>query len=210
MKNLIKHLLENNFEEILSRSLLHCHAQGLHSIMLLEAPGKTIRLYVAVKGNDLHKNFYRNFKNNGMSIAFHPHHCNLTLHCIKGWFYNWEVTEGSIGECIETTKFLYKSKIKSGDTDFTKVQDNAGLQTTNYRLMKEGDCVMMKANEIHTVACPSDQVTSWIVFEGKENGKHVDYCWSNQDLTKQDFSGLYQKTNAATIHDLISLSGILV
>ena len=109
MKTLIKHLLENNLEEILSKSLLHCHCLGVHSIILLNSTAKTIRLYVAEKGNELYRNQPSRVSSGlPMAVSFHPHHCNLTIHVVKGILLNWIVKESEIG--FEIDKYLYQNQ----------------------------------------------------------------------------------------------------
>ena len=206
MQQLVKHLLANNLDEILSKSLLHCHCKGLHSIMLSESLEKTIRLYICVPENEMHKNFPENFGNNDMTIAFHPHHCNLTLHCIKGRFLNWEVKEVSAG--IVTTKYKYHSKIKEGDLSFEKL-DTAYLETTMYRWLYEGNAVQMKANEIHTVACEYGKLSAWLVYEGKEDDKYNSLCWSNTNVNSQNFNGLYVKPTHNEVLELLTMVGLL-
>src|SRR6478752_10393471 len=98
MKHLISHLIKNYLEEIVNKSLLHCHCKGLHSIMLLESPGKTIRLFISTPQSEMYKNLPETFNyekatgeslfhSKKMSIAFHPHHCNVTLHVINGCIF---------------------------------------------------------------------------------------------------------------------------
>lgn len=201
MKHLIQHLLDNNIEEILNRSLLDCHVKGLHSIMLLECPEKTIRLYVATKEHELYKNLPENAAN-GLSIAFHPHHCNLTLHVVKGEILNWvaEVGEGKRGKAL--SKWKYQSAIKEGETRFKHIGYEK-IDTVDYQWLKTGECSMMKANEIHTVGVGKGEVAAWLVYEGLENREYNPYCWSNTALDKEDFKGLYNKPTLEQIIDLL-------
>ena len=57
MKHLIKHLIDNHMENIISRSLKNCHCTGLHSIMLSESPEKTIRLFISDEKSEMYKNY---------------------------------------------------------------------------------------------------------------------------------------------------------
>lgn len=211
MKQLIKHLWENNREEILSRSLLNCHCKGLHSIMLSEAPGKTIRLYISIPDSDM----YKNFPNPGeevidMSIAFHPHHCNLTLHCIKGELLNWELEEdlGGGDHALLLNKYRYHSQITEGNGYFEMIGPSV-LRSTRYHWLRRGYSTHLKAKDIHTVAVMKGELVAWLVYEGKEDPTYQSFCWSNSDLTKQDLSDLYQKPTPDVVEDLLKLVGLL-
>jgi hypothetical protein len=206
MKQLIKHLLQNNLEEILSRSLLNCHVKGLHSIMLSESPAKTIRLYVATPDHELYRNHYSEM-DSVMSLAFHAHHCNLTLHCIKGILFNWEVVEDDNGS-IELQKYIYHSKITEGDLSFEKI-GTGKLRTTCHRYVNEGEAVFMKADQIHTVACEKNKLCAWLVYEGKEDKSYKPYCWTHSNVNNIDYSQLYQKPTEKQIMKLLKQIGLL-
>lgn len=202
MKNLIKHLIENNIDEIVSKSIYNCHVKGLHSIMLLECPEKTIRLYVCSPSSDMAKNYPERI-NEGMSLAFHPHHCNLTLHCVKGNFLNWEVEERQDYDSLCLDKYVYHSHIKEGEMSFEFISKGY-LKTKEFRRVYEGQSVMMKANEIHSVACPIGEYTAWLVYEGKEDANYTSYCWTNSDPNTIDKSILYQKMTKEQIKYLLT------
>jgi len=52
--DLIRHFVRENEDEVLAKSLLHCHGNNIHSIMLSEKKnGGTIRLFVAEPGHNL-------------------------------------------------------------------------------------------------------------------------------------------------------------
>lgn len=196
MKTLIGHLIENNLDEIISKSLFNCHVKGMHSIMLLESPGKTIRLYVAEPDNELWANHPDNIKNGGtLSLAFHPHHCNLTIETVVGSLYNWEVVEVANGVSdLILDKFIYQSQIIDGDIFFKRANpDKVGIKTTNITWLPKGTSLPMKANAIHTVYCSRSEYTAWLVYEGLEDKNYVSNAYSNTDLTKESFEGLYQK-----------------
>lgn len=96
MKALIKHLWKTHQEEIVAKSFLHCHVRNVHSIMFMDTPEKTIRLYIADLRNELFYNYPDNYKMKQMTTAFHPHHCDLTLHCVKGSLTSWAVKESTV------------------------------------------------------------------------------------------------------------------
>lgn len=212
MNYLVQHLFQTNREEILSKSLLDCHVKGLHSIMLLDCPGKTIRLYIAMPGHNLADNFPDNdgcFQK-PLSLAFHPHHCELTLHCVKGKFTNIEMTEtGMPGDVFhEYDRFRYRSKIKDGEMAFTPI-GSTKLTCKSLRNLTPNTKIFMPANSIHTVAAFGNEVTAWLVYEGREDAEYLPYAWCNHDLNKIDISGLYRKPTLTEVQVLLSEAGLL-
>lgn len=207
MKQLIKHLWNNNREEIISKSLLNCHVEGVHSIMLSECPGKTIRLYVAQIGNKLNDNFPEKQGTTPMSVGFHPHHCNLTLHCIQGELLNWIITPRSYGP-LRLTHFEYQSKITKGELLFKEIGEQDFIGTSAYTL-KPGGVAQMKASDIHTVACSSEYLSAWLVYEGKEDPDYKSYCWSNCDPNLIDTSNLYQPCHELEIIGLLEQCNLM-
>lgn len=206
MKHLIKHLWKNNQEEIVSKSFLHCHVKNVHSIMFIDTPEKPIRLYISDLRNELFYNYPDNYKLRKMTTAFHPHHCALTLHCIKGDFMNWIVEESAEG--LSATKYLYHSQITEGQAKFEK-QGDVFLKTLHHRLVNAGESLEMKATDIHTIACAPDAITAWFVYEGKENKDYQPLCWSNNELDNETLSGMYQKPTALDIERLLNSVGLI-
>lgn len=207
MTELIKHLIKENFDLILSKSLINCHCEGLHSIMFLESPEKTIRLFVAEEGNQLAANSFAN----PLSVAFHSHHCNVTLHCIKGQFKNITVSQKQkvTGDPqIEFKKFLYQSKITQNEIRFVP-EGTEAIFLNNIETVKEGEAVHMRAKEIHTVCCPANILSAWFVYEGKEDSEYKPYCWTNTDLMNQDFSFLYKPMDKTTLVRLLIRCGLI-
>lgn len=209
MKNLIKHLLINNLEEIQKKSLLNCHCMGLHSIMLLESPGKTIRLYVADVGNELYKNYPTEIYNNGtLSLGFHDHHCNLTLDVIKGELLNWTIIQSDRGfnEPGMLTKFKYQSAILNGSMEIIDTYESIRLCTKKIERLPYGHSTHMLARDIHTVACYPDQVTAWLVYEGLENNEYEPFIYHNANISTPNLMHslkLYQKPTYSQIIDLL-------
>jgi len=202
-KHLVKHLWRQHEELITEKSFLHCHAKGVHSIMLIEKPEHTIRLFVAEPGNDLCLNYSFDSE---MSVAFHPHHCDVTLHVIKGCLQNKIVEESDNG--IALNKFIYHSKIKENETKFERV-GAVVLSVVGVNDLLPNQSIFMPADTIHTVAAPRNGLTAWFVYEGKENPNYIPYCASNVDLTKHDFSGLYQKPTRDQVGQLLQKCDLL-
>jgi hypothetical protein len=203
MKHLVKHLVENNLNEIVSKSILNCHCEGLHSIMLLDSKGKTIRLYISLPKNKLYRNFPKNFNKTKMSIAFHPHHCNLTIHCIMGKIFNWNVKESRTG--LSVNKYKYSSQITEGRLAFEKISSTF-VETINQLWIKEGQSLNLNAKTIHTIACESDKLNAWLVYEGNEDNHYDSFCLSNDEgLNLKKATKLYKKPTSDEVIYLLKL-----
>lgn len=198
MKALINHLLDNNKEEILQKSIRNCHAIGVDSIMLLEAPGKTIRLYVCNPHHELWKDD---------AIAYHPHHCNLTLLCVHGSFIN-DVAQFQDHPNGGYRKYLYKSKIKDNESGFD-FQGFATLEMCVSRRYQEDQFVEMHASEIHTVQVARDKSAAWLVFEGREDINYKPFCWSSGDPNTKLSLELYQPMTIREIRNALMIAKLL-
>lgn len=207
MKELIRHLIHENMFEMMEKSLLDCHCVGLHSIMLIDTPEKRVRMFVSTCESEMWQNHHLNISRHPMSIGFHPHHCNLTLHVVKGEIKNWIVKPDPKGE-VEMSKFLYQSKITKGETSF-KYLGQEKLLTVTDNIIKAGESVFMHADEIHTVAVPRGQVAAWMVYEGNEYPGYEPYIWSNSDLTALKTDHLYRKAKPSEIVELLAEANLL-
>lgn len=196
MKTLVKHLVENHLDEIVEKSIFNCHCLGLHSIMLLDSPEKTIRMYYSTAMSSMYKNLPETFLNKEMTLGFHSHHCNLTLECIKGRFLNWEVSKQKSNEnySIQARAYKYQSKIKDGELQFKELGE-VHLNTTAYRWVSVGEAVHMPADQIHTVATELGCDAAWLVYEGKEDAEYDSLCYSNSNPNLVDTTFLYVKPN---------------
>jgi hypothetical protein len=209
MKELVRHLVRNNLQQIVDRSLLNCHVVGLHSIMLLESPGKTIRLFYADENHELYKNDVVNYPYlDTLSVAVHPHHCNVTLHCIKGSLTNFEFEQfpKSTGICTPVNKWVYQSQITNGETIFSLEGMERLVLTKNF-LFTKGSVRQMQANQLHTVWVNRGVEAAWLVYEGAEDPTYIPYCWSNVELDKCDFSNLYQKMPEHQVLNILNKAG---
>lgn len=204
MKALVDHLLTCNREQILSRSLMHCHAHCVHSIMLLECPGKTIRLFVAEPGHLLGGNNPIDFRER-QSVGFHAHHCELTLVPTTSSVWNWTVEKDAPTgwESFVCDEFQYQSAITHGKIGFEKIGSRQ-LATKEFRKMHAGEAVYMDAEQIHTVYVPSLTWGAWFALEGRENPAHDNHCWSMSALDKEDFSGFYKPMAETELERLLA------
>jgi hypothetical protein len=216
MKALIKHLLCNNINEILSKSFMNCHVIGLHSIMLLESAGKTIRLYITTPDHELWKNEFVDLNTMHpipMPLGFHPHHCNLTLHGAYGNFSNWIIREGNKPsylksyECsqIQLRKYSYKSKISAGEIAFDFKGFSDMWWANDIRKISKGDTVTLLAKNIHTVTVNRGVVAAWFVYEGLEDETYESACYSNANEAEINKPNpmLYQKMFEWRLRELL-------
>jgi len=212
-KPFIQHCLQNNLETILSRSLLNCHCRGLHSIVLKENQGDTIRLFITEEDCELYMNLPEHSGRFGrnMSLSFHPHHCNLTLHCVKGSITNWTIrkpkkTQDDHLHAFWITEWEYTSQITHGRIGFDSLGTVPMLED-KLTVLNEGDHIAMHASEIHTVG--SKVPSAWFVYEGKEDPNYKATCFSNAPLDRFSNKGLYSKMDIEVVEKLLSMAGLL-
>jgi hypothetical protein len=202
MKTLVTHLVREHLAEIANKSLLDCHVRGLHSIMLLDTPEQRVRLFVATERHEL----WRNTAESLGSIAAHPHHCNITLHCIQGAFVNLEYAISKTGKYLP---YIYRSALLNGTGGFTKSQRNGPVALIGQRAVGVGDSLALPAYHIHSVSVPPGQRAAWFVYEGKEDAQYSSLSYSDQDLEQADFQGLYGKMDEQQVISLLVEVGLL-
>lgn len=211
MKNLITHLLQTNMEEIVKSSYINCHVHGLHSIMIVDKPGSRVRMYVAESGCALKDCTPDKIKFGGkLPLGFHAHHCALTFEIVKGVLNNWIVFPSSFGGNYKGfNSYRFKSPILEETGGFDLVGKDLFMITDKVERLYEGHITRMEADQIHTVSIDETKITSWIVYEGKENPDFQNLTFSNIDLLNGHFEGLYIKPDADDIMRIIKMSGIL-
>lgn len=217
MKALIKSLFLNK-EEIINKSILNCHTNGLHSIYL-SGEHKLIRMFIAEPGCSLgivpkeSKPLYLTPTEIDFTIhpiAIHPHHCDIALVPVCGDLFNWEFSLqptdfdkdiGTIG------LWQYRSKISHGEIGFKKIGET-GLSFVGGVRLSEGQLWSLSASSLHTVSVNPDQYTAWVVVEGNENKDYNSVAYSNLDLSQIDTTDLYQKMNVDKFYELMHEIGV--
>src|SRR5688500_12968780 len=106
---------KDKLEWMASKSLRDCHAVGVDSIVFQVEP--TVRAFFC---NENH-NFWRNVPGEKLSIAIHPHHCDITLVPIFGTMYN--VVAIAAGVTGEYRAFKFESPIKNESGRFVDLQE---------------------------------------------------------------------------------------
>ncbi len=199
---LIEHLWRTNREQILAQSRMNCHAHNVHSIMLLNSPGRTIRLFVALPGHELWKNqawYVR--QGEDMSVGFHPHHCELTLQTVIGAIQNWVIEPG---DDFKLTEFKYQSYLRNGLGGFERLGP-VSMSTYSSRIYFAGESVYLPANAIHTIACSRSKLAAWLVFEGREDSDYTARCYSTSNLEDVQLEEMYQPASEDQIEELLRL-----
>lgn len=205
--DMVEHLVRHRIDAITNQSYLNCHVTGLHSIMLIDTPGQRVRLFYADTNHELWRNEPTRFKEKGLAIGFHPHHCDLTLKVVQGKVLNWVVTEipntQSTNRPLILNRYLHESAItQKGKISFSLISRDHHFTTKRLAVIGETIAIRLGANELHTVAVPEGESAAWLVMEGREDAEYDPFCYSNTDLEKVDFSKLYQKP---TTRDVIKI-----
>lgn len=209
IQTLIRHLVMEHMEQITTQSYLHCHAKGLHSIMLLNSPEQTIRLFYADMEHTLWRNFPAGIGQGPMSIGFHSHHCNITLHVILGKIFNWIVAPAQKGFILDA--YAWNSPIKGGAGDFALYQQGITLDTVAYTQLDEqvNPVDVLDAQAIHTVAIEHGKPAAWLVYEGREDPAYEPITMSNADLSTADLSGMYIKPTDEQLRTILIATGLI-
>lgn len=194
----------SRYSVILEKSLSHTHCRGLHSLVFRDKPNM-LRLYFADSDHELWRNELFWSEANGerkfvynMSIALHSHKQDIRLFPIFGKVYNTLFVR--YGPCISFNAYRYTSPILNTKPGFQHV----GLERLGYantlRLFSE---TFMRAEELHTIYVPRGQKAAWLIEEGKEDLNYDNTCFSNHDLTKYSFEGLYQPMTGDKAHIIL-------
>lgn len=186
---------------IASKSLRDCHVKGLDSVMLDDTPGKRVRAYITRSDHEMWKNncglSISRAKDHAMSLAFHPHHCHLTLTPIFGrtWNIILKAEKPTGGLRLDQyprrlDEFKYVSQITEGKGGFA----GTGMKKTFYVdwewYLTESS--YMDAKEIHTIYVPKAETSAWFVHERAEDPSYAGLNYSNTDLELWSASELYK------------------
>lgn len=204
MKHLLHHLTREHLPEIAANSFLNCHARGLHSIMLLNSPEHRVRLFITGRDHVLYRNTGNPAKR--LSLAVHPHHCNLSLELVRGSLTNLNYELADDGEL---RPFYYVSGIHNPAGAFIARTDRPGATFVGATTLEVGQALALPASALHTVMVRKGQIAAWFVYEGREDQNYLSYSYANHDLEKFDFSGLYQRPTPPQVMDLIFSADLL-
>lgn len=198
---LLKHLWRTQPERMAYGSFMDCHVKGLHSVMLINRRGAIVRMFVTTPDHEMH----RNFPGGDLSIAFHNHDADLTLHVLTGRIANIGImdTPGYEFEEHDTfEEYAYESQIRDGAGGFTPTGNARELLTT-INWLDSGESVFMPAREYHSVAVDRGEVAAWFVYEGIKDLTYKPLVYSNSDLSKFDPSGMYRRPSVEELGELL-------
>jgi hypothetical protein len=174
--------------------------------MFLDTPEKRLRMFVSTPESEMWYNTPQELLGGApLSIAFHSHHCNITLETLTGEIKNWQVRAGNFGHPLY--KFTYDSKLIGTGNGFK----NAGLgaiETRSIHTLVAGESEYMDAQAVHTVSVPRNTYAAWLVYEGREDPDYNPTTWSNHDLEQISLEGLYTRPTLSDFDELLRIAGI--
>lgn len=207
MENLIRHLWLNHSDKIVEKSIFNCHTRGLHSIMLLESPEQTIRLYYSAADSEMCRNYP--FSNKQSSIAAHPHHCDISIQVIKGPITNIiyervQLFRSGLKPQVDLIPHEYISAITTSKGGAFKRTGAPVTFCYEPEELSTKDWLPMSADQIHSVACPYGTSTAWFIFEGKEDINYKPIAFARHCLDEEDFQGLYIKPTREQVRNILN------
>lgn len=199
----INHIVKTDLERLVSRSSLNYPCKGLHVFQLNEFPERAITLYVCEPDNDMFLNHPDNPVEK-MTVAFHSHTTDITIHCVEGTILNRVVQESNEG--FECTKFLYEL-MPSGANVFT----NQGTVkfTESCQTIGAGQFVFMTGQQIHTVACNYGELAAWIVYDGKCNPDYKSYLYGVTNPVDKGYLNPIQRPDKSKVISILKSAKII-
>ena len=192
MNELLRLAFKHNFDNIMNGSLKHCHARGVHSITF---NGSKIRAFIATKDHELYLDEQGNFP-----VAIHDHHCDIRLTHLAGNPTNWR---SSLFPRTDNAKiynsFRYQSGILGAKASFEKMKVSGKIVIGSFPHSIGKYSGYMDATQLHTITVPKNEEAAWLVEEGQEWKDYQPHCYSNKDLTKFDFNGMYERMDGETL-----------
>ncbi len=163
--------------------LRDCHVEGLTSVVLAKYPdGKLIRIFATEDNHKMHFNTPKNILSSDghISLALHPHHCDLRLIRAfgKAVNVNCDVHVDPFG-CLH--KFEYTSAIRNNQKTSVLVHETdvlfTPIVTGATELTSKG--IFLPAKQLHTVCVPKKAHAAWFVIEGARDPTYENVCYTN-------------------------------
>lgn len=191
----LKHQLQRAMRGAITNGIFNCHVKGLHSIVFHDDVVGRQRLFYTSEDHELGKNFMLNFGSisKDQSLAFHSHHCDITLLPMYGRVSNITPAFGTKLLPVKDVPWLvpqyrYTSAISGKEGKLKPTGKGRELRHVSSRLLSRP--IELPAKEFHTVAVPDKELAAWVVFEGQEDPKYNSSCYTfNPNF---DASQLYQ------------------
>lgn len=146
--------------------ILNCHAKGLHSIVLeqYEDGRPKTRMFCTDENHDLWKN---NPNEDNLSIAIHPHRCDITIHHLYGPLININLFKDNFFSLDHRSynQYRYKSCILTGEMEFTYL-DTAKLRWGIPKALESQSRLFLPASRLRTVNVAKGFRAAWIIEEG--------------------------------------------
>jgi hypothetical protein len=179
---LLRHHLERAERGLAYNALAHCHAEGLHSVVLHDEPTNRVRMFLATGDHALHHN-----RGGAYSIAIHPHHCDVRLVGLYGRTINdvYALTPNPSGDFLEMD---YRSAINDGEGALTPTGKRADAHLLYSQHLSMDP--LLHAHQLHTIYLPVGQRAAWLVFEGRSDPLYQAKCWTNNPEPR--LAGLYR------------------
>lgn len=209
-------LFDSNTDLVERQSRQHCHVRGLHSLVLHQyANGNLVRLYIAEPGSDLDMPAEGHGRPNvdpTFALGLHPHHCELSLTPLRG-----RILHVTMGFCADETTahyslpaYRYHSQLRGEQPGFEREPGGPHhLRIVDSRILTGDTTVVLAAQDLHTMNVQRGTgYAAWLVEEGPEDPAYEPLTFSPHDLTRFDFSGLYQPADAQYWRELLVKAGL--
>jgi hypothetical protein len=171
---------------IAKNSLRNCHVVGMDSVMFDNTPGKRVRAYIAQEYNELWRN---GMPGEQLSLAIHPHHCDIELDRIYGYPQQVIPVKHPGGDTY--AKWWYRSEITQGNGGFIREADTFEKFKLERFPLKSREPWYMAAKDIHSFYVEQFEEAAWMVREFKEDTSYEPFVWSDADLSAFTTNGLY-------------------
>lgn len=179
MKNLIKHLLKNDLESLINRSVVNYRVKGLHKIELVP---NVITLFVTTPDHEL-----------GSKTTFVELTENVkTIEAVKNGLMSIQYSKLDYGNAY--------SLIKSSNTGFEIIGGDK-LKVKSVSILNSKDTFVVDPNTYHSIEAGKNSIASWLMY-GKLNSEEVFY----KQTADKNFTSY--KPSKEGLEKLIDLSAI--
>ena len=100
--------------------------------------------------------------------------------------------------------FLYRSAIRGESPGFTRLGEAVERGVSFLRLAEGSLTLSLRADQQHTITVAKGVAAAWLVVEGEEDANYVPVTWSNDDLERFDFSGMYRSMTSSECEEMLA------